>query len=53
MINLLFNTIVLPNINYAYLSTQRPSPILHLYNVSKTAVLKGNMRLSLKMFMIS
>ena len=29
-IDLLFNTIVLPNINYDYLSTPLPSPILHL-----------------------
>ena len=29
-IDLLYNTIVLPNINYDYLSTPRPSPILHL-----------------------
>ena len=29
-IDLLYNTIVLPNINYDYLSTPLPSPILHL-----------------------
>ena len=52
-IDLLFNTIVLSNINYALSVYAAPSPILHLYSVSQTAVLKGNIRLSLHVLMIS
>ena len=33
-IDLLFNTIVVPNINDDHLSTPHPSPILHMYNIS-------------------
>ena len=33
-IDLLFNTIVVPNINGDHLSTPHPSPILHVYNIS-------------------
>ena len=33
-LDLLFNTIVVPNINDDHLSTPHPSPILHMYNIS-------------------
>ena len=46
-IDLLFNTIVLPNINYVLSVYVASDSDLTLCNVSWTAVLKGNTRLSL------
>ena len=48
----LFNTIFLPNIAYA-LSVYAPSDLKHLRSVSWAAVLKGNTRLSLYVYMLS
>ena len=53
-IDLLFNTIVLPNITLTCsLSTLRHILILHLCNVSSNAVLKGNILFSLSMYTIT